>query len=146
MNAPNPVTIVVVDDDPHRYEFLSRQRARVIYLPDGCSALRLSTSFQQAYWLVNSQLPDMTGIECIEMLVELYPQSRLFLIGDHYEADVERLCFRFPGVKYVCRPLDVQWLGRLLQSPPLIKPSSEARPGSKRPHKVPSRFTKSTKE
>ena len=128
MSQHNPMTIVVVDKDPDRYAFLNRLQARVIFLPDGRTAVRLSHSLQHAFWLVNSQLVDMPGFECIEMLVDLYPNSRFFLIDDAYDAEQERHCFRFTQAKYLCRPLDIQWLARLLQSRPTTGVNSQTRP------------------
>lgn len=121
MNTSIPL-VAVVDGDPHRYPFLitlqQQARARLVSLHDGRSALRASNSTlsEVAFWLVNDELADMRGIECIEMLAEVHADSRFFLIADEYKAQDERSCFRFSRVKYLCRPLDTQWLSRLLQS------------------------------
>ena len=119
MNTPGLPIIVVIDSHADRYVFLAQLTndgdARVMMLPDARAALRLSQTPYYLVWFVDSRLPDMRGIDCIEMLVQLYPHSRYYLIADEYDADEERLCFRFRHVKYVCRPLDVQWLSRSLK-------------------------------
>jgi two-component SAPR family response regulator len=131
--------VAVVDSDSDRYAFLAKicdqGRACARYFADGRSTLRLSGVFDAPFWLVNEELADMRGIDCIEMLVELYPDSRFFLIADQYNADDERMCFRFARVKYLCRPLDSQWLGRLLQSAFVLpkQPSQADGPSASRP-------------
>ncbi len=123
-----PSVVAVVDGNPHRYAFLAdlqdQGRVQLILLENGRSALRLSAPLEPSFWLVNDQLADMRGIDCIEMLVALYPDARYFLIADEYDANEERLCFRFMRVKYLCRPLDALWLGRLLRSVmrPVMRP------------------------
>lgn len=120
MSQPYLPTIAVVDGNGERYPFLTelerRGRLQVTFLENGRMALRVSSALEPAFWLVNDQLIDMRGIDCIEMLVALHPEARFFLIADTYEANDERLCFRFKRVKYLCRPLDSQWLSRLLKS------------------------------
>jgi DNA-binding response OmpR family regulator len=118
MYAPHLPTVAVVDGNVNRYPFLTKlaqqKRTLVLYFSDGRSALRSSRAWSPSFWLVNHALDDMSGIDCIEMLVELTPETRFYLIADAYSADEERLCFRFANVKYLCRPLDELWLSRLL--------------------------------
>ena len=139
MTALNPI-VAIVDGNADRYPFLvdlERQgRARVVVVGDGRTALRISASCEPAFWLVNDWLEDMRGIDCIEMLIDLYPDARFFLIADEYNANEERLCFRFKRVKYLCRPLDALWLGRLLHSvirPPRATGSDSRSPPQHRP-------------
>ncbi len=146
MTALNPI-VAIVDGNADRYPFLvdlERQgRARVVVVGDGRTALRISASCEPAFWLVNDQLDDMRGIDCIEMLVDLYPDARFFLIADEYNANEERLCFRFKRVKYLCRPLDALWLGRLLHSvirlPPATGGNARSSPRHNSPESTPTR-------
>ncbi len=129
MSAPISPTIAVVDNDADRYSFLHKlqqhKRAQLLFFPDGRSALRVTSVLTPSFWLVNDRLTDMRGLDCVEMLVELHPDARVFLIADEYNVDDERQCFRFARVKYLCRPLDVQWLSRLLPSISAIRPETD---------------------
>ena len=155
MNTPRLPIIAVIDHNTDRYAFVSRLGdegdVHVIMLNDARAAPAAISRLNCAVWLVDSRLADIRGIDCIEMLVQLYPQAHYYLIADEYDADEERLCFRFRHVKYLCRPLDVRGLGRLLKShvtrqtdpaaemPPARCPAEAESAGSAHEHRGPPR-------
>lgn len=86
--------IVVADHSPHDYRDLaalaSRHSWHVHLITSGQATLRLAHSTRADLWMVNVQLPDMSGFDLFDMLHNHFMAGRIFLIDDQYDPDRER--------------------------------------------------------
>jgi DNA-binding NtrC family response regulator len=86
--------IVVADRRPHDYrdlaELASRHSWHVHLLTSGQATLRLAHSTRADLWMLNVQLPDMSGFDLFDMLHSHFMAERIFLIDDQYDPDRER--------------------------------------------------------
>lgn len=82
---------------------------------DGSQALRLAGERAVDLWLIAASLSEMSGMDCVEMLKELSPQSYFCIVSPAYCPNEERMAFRFRRTLYVARPLDSWWLHELLR-------------------------------
>ena len=56
-------------------------------LPSGRDALRFSGQMTDAAWLINTQLPDMSGMVLYRMLRRRLDGARVFFVSDQYSVD-----------------------------------------------------------
>ncbi|MEN1680236.1 MAG: hypothetical protein AAGJ46_11645 [Planctomycetota bacterium] len=112
---PNQATrLVVVDSRIDDYRCLSERsdsaRLRLTLTTHGSLALRLAPSFADAVWLICPQLPDINGLELLEMLASLTPRLRAVVIDSEYDRDRESTALQLRAVQYVCKPMHPAWL------------------------------------
>ena len=77
----------------------------------GGEALRLASSARPALWLINAELPDMTGAELYALLRPRLRGKPAFLVADSYDPAHEIAAMQSGGLHFVCKPLPVDWLG-----------------------------------
>jgi CheY-like chemotaxis protein len=86
--------IVVADRRPHDYRDLaalaSQHGWHVHLLTSGRATLRLADNTRVDLWMVNVQLPDMSGFDLYDMLHSNFFAERIFLVDDQYDPDRER--------------------------------------------------------
>jgi len=112
--------IVVVDRDPSEVrrllESIPQDPPALCSLPSGRSALRMPPQPDDLLWLINSQLPDISGCELFEMLRDRFHGVPVIIVADRYSIEEERSACRAGATLYLCKPLDGQvlqpWLGR----------------------------------
>ncbi len=108
--------IVVVDEHPGDYAELIDQlhdtgfRFRLV--ATGREALRLLPRNSAALWLVNVQLPDMSGFELFQSLHNRSEKTTVFLIGDRYAIEDELRSRAAGAALYACKPPCAAWLGQ----------------------------------
>jgi len=69
-------------------------------------------------WLVNSQLPEMSGADLIRMLCELRRPAVLAIVADRYDGREEIAAYQAGAAKYMCKPVSRELLGEVCASRP----------------------------
>jgi len=111
--ASLPGRIVVVDPQLGDYRCLhipARQHlVRLTLTTTGSNALRLAPSFADALWLLSPQLPDMKGLDLLEMLQSLQNGLRAVVVDNQYDPHREQRSLELSAIQYVCKPLQLAW-------------------------------------
>ncbi len=80
------------------------------------AALRHDPSNPPDLWVVNMNLPDISGPDLLSMLRSRYPGVPVYLVSDEYRVE-EEICARCSGAEmYFCKPLQESWLSAPLLS------------------------------
>jgi CheY-like chemotaxis protein len=141
-SGPNPLRpaaigeVVIVDPVCDRYgDFVEAAQAGELglhFCVDGQSAVRLSRRFRANAWLINSELPDMSGFDLLEMLAPHVLQgdvdpllggarvslgsvgqgmrSGIFIVSDVYRLEEEQLALVSGVAGYLVRPVSLDVL------------------------------------
>jgi len=133
--------VVVVDGNCDRYaDFVQAAQAGEVglhFCVDGQSAMRLARRFRADVWLVASDLPDMSGLDLVEMLSPHVLQggvdplrsgaavsldrlghgmrSGIFVISDSYSVEDEQRALMSGVAGYLVRPVTVDMIRALRQ-------------------------------
>jgi len=133
--------VVVVDGNCDRYaDFVQAAQAGEVglhFCVDGQSAMRLARRFRADVWLVASDLPDMSGLDLLEMLSPHVLQggvdplrsgaavsldrighgmrSGIFVISDSYSVEDEQRALMSGVAGYLVRPVTVDMIRALRQ-------------------------------
>lgn len=106
--------LVVVDPQLDDYNCLTepvrKGVLRVTLTTTGSNALRLAPAFADALWLVTPQLPDMNGLDLLDMLHSLQHCLVAVVVDSEYDAERELRTLQSHAVQYVCKPLQVSWI------------------------------------
>ena len=109
--------LLIVDSKPEDYFRLAGElesaEFRLTYATTGSNALRLPRLAPYYLWLVNTHLPDMSGIELLELIRSRDPGAACVLVGDVYQ-EPDEIAARQSGANlYVCKPPRLEWLQAL---------------------------------
>lgn len=108
--------------------FLSpTSKHRVVRCRSGRNAIRLARHNKVHDWYLDTQLPDGSGLDCIEMLQDLDDSARYFLFAEQYHADDEKRSFQFARTRYFALPITSELVQQLLESSP-VRASSPVAP------------------
>lgn len=133
--------VVVVDGNCDRYgDFVQAAQAGEVglhFCVDGQSAMRLARRFRADVWLVASDLPDMSGLDLVEMLSPHVLQggvdplrsgaavsldrlghgmrSGIFVISDSYSVEDEQRALMSGVAGYLVRPVTIEMIRALRQ-------------------------------
>lgn len=118
MATPNKTTtrgrVVIVDPHLDHYQCLAeaarKHLVRLTLTSSGGGALRLAPSFGDALWLVTPQLPDMNGLELLEMLRSVQPALEAVVVDSSYDRQREVRALELRAVQYVCKPVQLEWI------------------------------------
>lgn len=106
--------LIVVDPDLDAYLALAsparNHQLRLTLTSTGRNALRLAPSFADAVWLISPQLPDIDGLDLLDMLGSLQKQLRAVVIDNEYDRGRELQALRLRAIQYVCKPMHASWL------------------------------------
>ena len=106
--------IVVVDPEPNDYLSLSHTKelgdADFEFLKSARDALRFESERTPELWIINMNLPDMSGLDVYTMLVSRWPGVPVYLVGDDYRPEDEVSARSSGATFYFCKPLDGRWL------------------------------------
>ncbi len=61
-------------------------------------------------WLVNSQLPEMSGADLIRMLREIRGPAVLAIVADQYDGGEEIAAYQAGAANYMCKPVSCRLL------------------------------------
>lgn len=89
---------------------LSERGVRVGLFSTGEEALRAASGNAATLWVVNVNLPDMTGVSLLKLVRRRLPRSTVFLVGDEYSAEDELAARAAGATAYVCKPPSAAWL------------------------------------
>ncbi|MEO2047053.1 MAG: response regulator [Pirellulales bacterium] len=111
---PGPERLVIVDPqlDDYRclYEPAQKHLVQLTTTSTGSNALRLVPSFADAVWLLSPQLPDMDGLDLLEMIHSLSRLRKAVVIDNHYDPQREQRALELQAIQYVCKPMQWSWL------------------------------------
>jgi len=97
--------IVVADPRPRDYRHLAQltgeNRWHLHFFTSGHAAIRFGSAAD--LWIINTQLPDMSGFDLFEVLGERAARAPTFLVGDQYRADEERRACGCGAALYLCK-------------------------------------------
>jgi DNA-binding response OmpR family regulator len=125
--------VVIVDPAFDRYgDFVAEAQAGNVglhFCADGRSAIRLARRFRADVWLVSDQLPDISGLDLVEMLsapvtqAEVDPmlpgaasslgrlgrgmRSGIFVVADDYRIEDEQRALAAGVAGYLVRPVTI---------------------------------------
>ena len=127
-NASPPLA-VVVDAQPADYVCLAplvragRMDCRLVV--SGAAALRIVPAVDAALWTINTELPDMSGFDLMEMMRDNLVDPSIVLVGDRYRVEDEIRCRQAGATLYFCKPLQPSWFTACMTgSVPLVPISS----------------------
>ncbi len=106
--------LVVVDSLLQDYrslmDDLAGWRERCHLFSTGSEAMRGTNASTSSLWLINSQLPDISGIDLLSLVRQRVPRTRVFLVGDHYCPQEESAARAAGATAYLCKPPTSAWL------------------------------------
>jgi CheY-like chemotaxis protein len=108
------VRVVIVDSTPQDYEAVlaaaGTPGVSIHFLLSGTDALHFARRCQSGLWVINAQLPDMSGFDLAEMLRSVRRSAVVFIIGDEYRLDDEMQALTLGLAKYLCKPLEPSFI------------------------------------
>lgn len=119
MNSITTLTsdVVVVDQHPRDYVNLiagaARRKLRIRLFKSGDEAIHSASVFFDGLWLINTRLPDMSGIDLLRLIRERDPTAAIFLVSDSSDLGDEILARSAGPTAYVCKPPQPAWLSSL---------------------------------
>ncbi len=122
-----------LDDYRDLVEAARKRLLRLTMTTTGGNALRLVPSFTDAVWLLSPQLPDMNGLDLLEMLHTLQRNFKAVVVDNQYDPQREQRALELRAIQYVCKPVQLSWLKAWQAAPaavqepnPLCEQPSEA--------------------
>jgi DNA-binding response OmpR family regulator len=107
-------TVAVVDPDRDYQDAISAlmaaNEATFRFYGSGREALRLGAVDHGALWLISVELPDMTGLDLLEMLRDRLDGAAVCMVGKTYRVEDEMGAYRAGAAMYACKPIDASWL------------------------------------
>lgn len=111
--------IVVVDADPEGYEVelhgSELEPTQLEFYSNARAVLRSPPRYPPEFCVVNMQLPDMSGLDLYQMLVDRWPGVPIYLVGDQYNPADEIRARCSGATLYFCKPLERGWLSAATQ-------------------------------
>jgi len=106
--------IIVVDAHPRDYDRLVRDRTlsrmQFEFFPDGHSLFRDRQLTAPELVIINMHLPDMSGLDLYQDILQRWPEIPVYFVGDDYLPDDEIKARRCGAIFYFCKPLQSEWL------------------------------------
>ena len=107
------VRIAIVDSSPEDYtallEATGAPGVSIHFLLSSNDAIRFARRCPPGLWVINTQLPEMSGFDLAEMVRSVRPSALIFMIGDAYRLEDEMQALT-QGLKYLCKPLEPSWI------------------------------------
>ncbi|MCH2115644.1 MAG: response regulator [Pirellulales bacterium] len=112
--------VIVVDPNLQDYkqftEVAAKWKIRTSLLRSGEEALRVYRALFDGLWLINTRIPDMAGVDLLQLIRERDPYASVFLVDDDYEEEGEITSRAAGATAYVCKPPNPIWLTSLRQN------------------------------
>jgi len=109
--------VCIVDPRPSDYRRLLDDEPagapRIEFLSGGREALRAALAQQVDLWVVNVELPDMSGLEVCEMLRARTPSATVCVVADRYRPEDERRAWLRGATLFCAKPFERHWLADL---------------------------------
>jgi CheY-like chemotaxis protein len=109
--------IVVVDPQPDDYTVVTpwaeENNIQCHFVVSGLMALRVARDRKPALWMVNVELPDMTGFDLLEMISDILGDPFVVLVANQYRSEDELRSAEAGATLYISKPLERSWLDTL---------------------------------
>ena len=109
--AKNTVSIVVIDDNPRSLEFvttaLEREGVQIFSAPDPEEGLDLVYSHRPQIVMTDPVMPNMTGLEVLERIMEFDPAIDVILMTAHYTTETAVEAIRKGAADYLNKPISL---------------------------------------
>src|SRR5436309_4675335 len=120
----NSVSVVIIDDNPRSLEFLSSALARegvdIFTASDPEQGIDLVYSHRPQIVMTDLVMPNMTGLEVLERIMEFDPATDVILMTAHYTTETAVEAIRKGAADYLNKPISVAVLrervGRLIDA------------------------------
>ncbi len=114
VNISECVDLMVVDAEEETYRPLLQAlvAAGLNYQQayDGHQALQIAAGSSARLWITNLHLPDMSGIELLQIVKATRPRTLFYLVSDQYSAQDEILARSTGAAGYLSKPANRNWL------------------------------------
>ena len=111
---PRSSTICVVDASPDDYQAvvgaMPSQEAHLQFVPSGRAALRVNPAVEPDLWIINMDLPDMSGLDLYPMIRSRFPTAPIYLVANQHTIDNEIRARSSGATMYFSKPLQSEWL------------------------------------
>ncbi len=106
--------LIIVDARPADYDRLiddpqSRPLAIRCYATAE-AALRTTAADSSTLWMINTHLPDLSGVELLSEIARRFRKPSVYLVGDAYSPHEEQAARAAGATFYVCKPASFAWL------------------------------------
>jgi cyclic di-GMP phosphodiesterase len=119
-NAPEPTTVLVVDDEEGIRQalerFLTRLGYRVIAAEDANVALSRIAPGRAAAMLCDIRMPNMSGVELVPKALALDPDLAILMLTAIDEPRTAIECLKLGAFDYLIKPVDLEELELSLQA------------------------------
>jgi DNA-binding response OmpR family regulator len=107
---PRSSTICVVDAAPTDYDGLPSEDSHLEFVRSGRAALRVDPTVDPDLWIINMDLPDMSGLDLYPMIRSRFPGVPIYLVADEHTVDNEIRARSSGATMFLCKPLQREWL------------------------------------
>jgi DNA-binding response OmpR family regulator len=108
------IDLIVVDDDQVSYQGFAAAVAEAglqwIQAVDGHQALEITIAKPTKLWLANLRLPDMSGIELLNLVKAIRAGTPFYLLSDVYSVEDEKAARAAGAAGYFSKPVDTMWV------------------------------------
>ena len=112
-------TICIVDPQPDDYQgwdsLAEANGVRVRMVASAEEALRVAHTAAVDLWVVNVELPGLSGCELCGMLRARSTPAPVYLVANEYSPAAERAALRSQATLFGCKPGHENWLGEWLE-------------------------------
>lgn len=112
-------TILLVDDEADVRDVLSISLEdlgyHVICAESGLKAIDLFKEHQPAIVLTDIKMPHMDGIELLEKIKQINPETEVIMITGHGDMNFAISSFRFDATDFITKPIGIEALERALE-------------------------------
>src|SRR4029078_6325513 len=106
--------LIVVDSNCDEYLALAialrAHQVRLHFFSTGRAALRAIGACPSILWIVNTHLPDISGLSFLNLIRHRMRRCRVILVGDNYSVEDELAARSAGATAYVCKPASVAWV------------------------------------
>lgn len=101
------IRVVIIDDDPDFIELFHILLEETCDLSivgeadNGTSGIELVKTLSPDAVITDMNMPDMTGLDVIRVVVECYPSTKLILVSGYAEPEYEGLAVREGAVAFI---------------------------------------------
>lgn len=117
--------ILIADDDPDTRKVLRRFLASLgfetLEAKDGAEALEVARARRPDIILLDIAMPKMDGIAVLEKLLQEMPAAGFMMITGNEDEDVARECLELGAFDYISKPINLDALGKIIQSRRLLQ-------------------------
>jgi len=114
-------TVLTIDDDQVFCQLVKRGLERhdyeVVIANDDASALQQAKTHPVDFVLLDLRLGDASGIQLIEPLLEINPQSQIILMTGYASLTTAVQAIKLGAVNYLAKPIDIPTLLKTLENP-----------------------------